>query len=143
MSCSKCRVPIGLGTAYYQWGCGHVMPEGCYGAQIFTEMGAKCPTCSQMMTRTVYESWCLQGFVQYYVARSGFQYASHSTAPILPQFQTSAPLHDLSRFAPLHPFQVTDTAAQCVLSSRKTSNRSTPKLFYSQHCTKRNLAKKD
>ena len=143
MSCSKCRIPIGLGSTFYQWGCGHIMTEECFGTQLFTEMGAKCPTCSQMMTRAMYESWCLKGFVQYYVSRSGFQYTSHSTAPILPQYQTIAPLHDLSQFAPLQSFQVSDNAVQCESKSRSSPKKSTPKLFYSQHCTKRHLAKKN
>ena len=142
MMCSKCRIPIGLGTPYYEWPCGHITPPSCFGVQIFTEVGIKCPTCSTMMTRQMYEQWCLQGFTQHYVARSGFQFPSFSTAPVLPQYRTIAPLHDLSQFQPLQPYQVSDNTAQCTASTRPPVV-STPRQFYSQYCRKRSLAKKE
>ena len=141
MTCSKCRIPINLGHPYYEWSCGHIMPQECFGLQVFTETGIKCPICSSMMTRQMYEQWCLQGFTQYYLSRAGFQFACLSTAPVLPNYRTIAPLHDLSRFQPLQPFQVTDNGVQCTLSSR-VSSTSTPRQFYSQFCRKRTLAKK-
>ena len=105
MGCSKCSVSIGVGMPYYQWSCGHLLAESCYGPQLFTEVGLKCPLCSSMMTRRMYEQWCLRGFIQHYLARSGFRFPALNTAPILPQYTNHPVLLDLSRFAPVQPSQ--------------------------------------
>ena len=142
MSCSKCSVALAVGTPYYQWSCGHLLTENCFGPQIYTEVGLKCPVCSSMMTRRMYEQWCLRGFVQHYLSRSGFKFPALSTAPILAQYTSYAPLMDLSRFAPVQPFQLMDTAVQCT-GAEKIPKTKTPRQFYSQYCKKKPLAKKD
>ena len=88
------------------------MADDCFGNLVMTETRMKCLLCSAMMTRKMYDQWCLRGYTQYHLQRSGFQSLVPSTAPILPQFHTCPVLRDLAAFTTQESYQTREQGQQ-------------------------------